>query len=316
MLTEQTIQIPNDELIYYVLNEKNKYITKDFIDSIFEKYRINHRVKNLPNFQRAMVHSSYIIRDLKEERLAKIIKEKNLQKIPHNQINNVILLQKKSYETLEFRGDSVIHDVLGNYLCDRYEDADEGFMTRLRSNIENGDSLANFSKILGFHEYMLIGRNLEQMGDRLMHSHILEDVFEAFIGALKMEASYEICEKLIVNLIEKEIDFSTLIHIETNYKGQILKFYHIKGFPDPEYISKGTIEKNNKKIFTMAVKGFVNSNNGEKIWTEIAEGVGFSKKIAEQAAAKNALIYYNYYKQNDDDVSYEEIFTDDNNVYV
>ena len=279
----------NEDLELYVLNDNNKLITKKFIESLLQKYDIKHKVKNLELFQTAMTHVSYLKRDLKNDRLVKLIKDKDLKPIEARNVNKAMPLKNISYERLEFLGDSVIHLVLADYLYDRFSEEQEGFMTRLRTKIESGKTLADFSKKMGFCEYIIIARNVEQIGGREKNIHILEDVFEAFIGTLYLEANFETCKKLMIKLIEENVDMSILIHTETNYKDTLLQCYHKWKWPDPEYGSSGFTEQNNKKYFHMYVKGF-NFNNNNNEWTVIGEGSGVSKKQGEQEAAKNALI--------------------------
>jgi dsRNA-specific ribonuclease len=312
--TQEPTEYTSEHILKYVLNEKNKLITVEVLENIFKKYNIKHKVKNLKNFQEALTHSSYVERDLLQDRLVKIIKEKNIEKIPDEYLlsNKLVPLQKVSYERLEFLGDSLIHLATGKYLFNRYSDQQEGFLTRLRTKIESGNTLSQFAIILGLHEYVLIGRNLEQMTTRDGHIHILEDSFEAFIGALYSDTnSYEVCDNLFVKLIEDNIDIPGLISTESNHKDTLLQYYHQKKYPDPEYGTKSIIEADktniaSKKIFNMYVKGFIKNNNdiGEE-WGIVGYGSATSKKAGEQEAAKQALIYYgvlNENESNDDEV--------------
>lgn len=298
----------NIDITLYVLNEKNKYITKKDIETILQKYNIQHKVKNLDCFQTAMTPSSYIINSPENPRLFKLVHEKNLQPIPNKSMG--IPLRVKSYQRLEFLGDSIIHKILAKYLYERYPDEDEGFMTRLRTKIESGEALAKFTRAMGLQEYILMPRNLEEIGGRENNYKILEDVFEAFIGALSLETDDNVCTKLVIGLLESEVDIPSLIHIETNYKDTLLQHYHKMRWPDPEYGSKGAIEKDNKKTFLMFVKGM----NKKKEWTIVGEGTGKSKRAGEQEAAHQALINYGVLKQVEDE--YDEIYNEGDNPYA
>lgn len=287
----------------YILNVKNKYITKKAIENILKKYNINHKIKDLNNFQLAMTPTSYIIDSPENVRLLKIINEKGLVPITNAEKNKAIPLQKNSYQRLEFLGDSVIHLILAKYLFTRYFFENEGFMTRLRTKIENDVVLSKFAKLLELQEYILIPHHLEVIGGRENNYKILEDVFEAFIGALFLEtdSSIEICTTLFIGLLEKEIDFSSLICNETNYKDTLLQYYHKMRWNDPEYGFAGVEEKDNKKIFKMYVKGnTIKSKNVE--WNVIGVGASNSKKKGEQEAAKQALIYLNALKKTEENI--------------
>ncbi len=210
------MEVSEEKLYLYVLNEKNIYITKEHIESILKKYGVSHKVKNLKMFQQAMVHSSYIERDLKNDRITKIIKEKNLTPIDNPKL--AIPLQPQSYERLEFLGDSIIHAVFADYLYSRYENENEGFMTRLRTKLENSETLSYLANKLDFHKYAIIARNIELSNGRDKNINIFEDCFEAFIGALFLESSFDLCQKFIIAMVQSEIDISYLLYNETNFK--------------------------------------------------------------------------------------------------
>jgi len=56
----------------FILNEKNKLITKDYIEKILKKYNVNIKIKNLDNFQTAMTHNSYLKRDSQYYKVEKL----------------------------------------------------------------------------------------------------------------------------------------------------------------------------------------------------------------------------------------------------
>ena len=206
-------------------------------------------------------------------------------------------LKTESYERIEFLGDSVIRLVMTEYLFKRYEDQQEGFLTRLRTKMENGETLAKISLKLGFGEYVIIGRYYETLNARTENHHILEDLMEGFVGALYLDGGYDICNKFIVNLIEKELDIAEYLHVENNFKDMLLQYYHKLKLNDPLYemIQQNLTEK---RVFKMCVK----DETGIK-----GIGIGTTKKKAEQQAAQNALITYGVIK---DDVSDDEIIYD------
>lgn len=306
-----TEQLENHQL--YILNEQNIYITKEYIESTLAKYDIKYQVKNLSLFQIAVTHISYLNRDLsfyKTNKTSKYVYSKELE--PINDPKKAIPLQEASYERLEFVGDSVLHLILADYLWTRYETQDEGFMTRLRTKIENGKTLAHLSKVLGLSKYLLISSLMEKGNNREKNEHILEDAFEAFIAALFLDSDkdYNICHKLVITLIEQEIDLADLLHMETNFKDILLQYFHQEKWHDPTYDVLDISGPEHKKQFTIYVKRRKTpSDDGEIVGT----GIATSKKKAEQYAAKEALIHFNIIK-NDDDIkteSYESFSEDD-----
>lgn len=285
----------NIDIDLYILNEKNKYIDEKFINDIFKKYKIKYKIKNLSTFQRALIHTSYLIIDNKLDKQTRkrfsYIKEKEIE--PIDDPKKALPLQTNSYERLEFLGDSVIRTVLSDYLFHRYKNQDEGFMTKLRTKIENGESLAKLTKILGLNEFVVISRLTEAKEGREKNISILEDVFESFIGALFIEAGFELCNKFIIKVVEDSIDIADLLYHDNNYKDMLLRHYHQQKWTDPKY---GTLTQSGpdaKREFTMYVKG----NDGQILGV----GSGPSKKKGEQEAARQALIKLKVLNDGDSD---------------
>lgn len=290
-------QINQHNVHLYILNEKNKLITKEFITNVINKYGISYKITDINYFQRAMIHKSYLYKDICTEKTIKNLKD--VEKI--NDPAMAIPLQDFSYERLEFLGDSVLHLIIAEYLFARYPNQDEGFMTKLRTKIENGETLATLSKKIEINEYVIIARNIEQMGGRYNNTTILEDIFESFLGALYLETNYDICKKFIINIIEKEIDICNMIYYETNYKDMLMQHCHTLKMKDPVYHHIDTIENNNTKKFVMVVK----KKENDEI---LGKGIGTSKKKAEKCAAKDALkkfgVINNNENNNDNDDYY------------
>ncbi len=276
----------------YILNEKNKFITKKFIEDTLKQYNIDHKVKNLNNFKLAFVHVSYLKEQPLTDKFIKLLKEIE----PIRDKSEAIPLQENSYEVLEFLGDAVIHAVIAEYLFRRYPDKDQGFLTKLRTKIEKGETLNKFSRKLGFDKYAIISRNIELSGGRNNNVNIMEDIFEAFMGALKLETNYETCQKFIINFIDSEIDFADLINNEDNYKELLMQYYHKNGYKTtPTYHLINTIDEKPRKLFEMIAK----NPDGK----EIGRGMSTSKVQAAQNAAKQALIKLNCITNKSNDIS-------------
>ena len=243
-------KLTNDDLLLYVLNENNKPITKDVIHNILKRYNVNYNIKNINLFQIALIHESYLKRDFKNDKSIRLYMtkdkiaestgqiqstlNKDIEPIPKNKIKKTMELQTESYERLEFLGDSVIRLILTDYLYERYKDQYEGFLTRLRTKLENGESLSEITKTIGLNEYVIIGRYYETQNARTENHHILEDLMESFMGALYKDSGLDVCREFFINLIEKEIDIAQLLYVETNYKDTLLQYHHRMNWTDPD----------------------------------------------------------------------------------
>lgn len=295
----------NDML--FILNETNTLITSEFINGIFTTYKLGVSVRNLDRYITAMTHTSYSLSSYEHDNKTGLHKIKEISTTKVNNPLSVIPLQKQSYERLEFLGDSVIHTIMTKYLFDRFIDQQEGFMTKLRTKLENSETLAQFTCKLGLNKYVLLSRYMEEKGCRYDSTPILEDIFEAFIGALFLDCDgktqgYCACQKLVISLVEQEIDFSILLSNDTNYKDALLRYAHEQKMPDPMYGTIQILDMDNK-IYEMYVK-IGDETKGV--------GRGNSKKKGEQNAAMMALITFGVITEDDDESEDEyELICDD-----
>lgn len=264
--------IHEDEIVN-PYNEYNKLITAKDIKKLFAKFNIDIEPININEYITALTHKSYIKKEYYD-----------LHQIHQYKLPNIIDLLDKSNEILEFFGDTVIKSIIAGYLYIRYPYCDEGFMTTLKANIEDRDSLAIFAKKLGLDEFMIISKQIEQKDGR-NSKKLLEDCFEAFMGALMLDVGYEICKNFLYILLETEVDYSDLLYKDKNYKGRLNVFYNEMSWPKIQYVPLGVETINNSKLFIMGVVGA----NGDVI----AQGKAKSKKEAEKIASMMALYKFN-----------------------
>jgi len=260
----------------------NKLITLNDVINMFKKFDMVVEPKDINFYINALTHKSYIKKeyyDIYMNQLSSTIK---------NNTNNAVELLEQSNERLEFLGDTVIKCIVSGYLFSRYQYEDEGFMTRLKTKIENRQSLAKFAKILGIDEFMIIAKQIEDNNGRNSEK-LLEDCYEAFMGALYLDLGFETCRKFMYIILETEIEYSEILYKDTNYKDQLLRFYHQNKWTHPQYVQMSADGLPNKRIFIMGVK--------DPHGNVIAQGRGSSKQKAEQIASMLALHHYNIIKE-------------------
>jgi ribonuclease-3 len=255
-------------------NIYNMLIVPEDITLMFKKFKIKIVPNDIMLYQEALTHTSYT----KNEYI-------NIDpSILINNVPNTLNLFDKSNERLEFLGDTVIKCIFSEYLFKRFDTENEGFLTKLKTKIEDKESLARYAKRLGIEQYLIISKHIEENNGR-NSSKLLEDAFEAFIGALYLDLGFEICKDFLTIILETEVDYAGILYQDTNYKNQLLIFYHKNKWSNPIYVeikSEGPI---NKRLFTMGVKNFNNEI--------ITEATDISKQKAEQKCALLALIKYN-----------------------
>ena len=275
-------------------DESNIYITKEIIQNILKSANIKKEITNLEIWQQAFVHKSYYEQNdfKKNEKYFGAIDSIDINKNKH-----LMPLQKDSNEVLEWLGDGIIQSIAAIYLYKRFKNQREGFLTKIRSKLVKTETLSKLALSLNFDKYLIISKHVEIICNGRKNARILEDCFEAFIGAMmndfgkdNEEEGFRICNEFIVNIIERNVDLTELIMNDDNYKDQLMRYYQ-KQFNGkfPIYEQKTiitTIGDNgiaNKK-FHMFVRDVENNT--------IGEGIARSKKEAEQKAAKAALMHF------------------------
>ena len=250
-------------------NFSNKLVTKQDVIDILHKVNMNDlQPKNISLYQEAFIHKSYNpLEDYKE----------------YTCPPNCLPLQSKSYETLEFLGDSLLGCMTAEYLYKRFEDEDEGFMTKIKTRIVNGEQLCFLATQLGMNPHLIISKHIEENCSGRENQHILEDVLEAFIGALYLDThDYQVIQTFVFNLIECHLDLPEIILNDTNYKDQILRYFqhNFKLYPTYRHIDR--VDTDTEFQCEILKEDQV-----------ICLGTGKTKKKAEQNASYNALVEFN-----------------------
>jgi ribonuclease-3 len=251
-------------------NFNNKEISLEFVQHIINKYDVHETPRNLEIYQNAFIHKSYRKND-------ELIAEVGIVEKPEGAFD----LFEKDYERLEFLGDSILGSVVSYYLYERYYNQNEGFLSIMKTKLVRKHALAFFSKELGFAEYIIMSRHMEDICNGRHSIDILEDVFEAFIGALYLDfedKGHEVCRDFLINLIEEKVDFAELIMTDTNFKGKLTKYYM------KMYQMKLTFKQIEKNGTIMKIG--IYDTEGKLL----EEGIGSNRKDAEQNACKELLI--------------------------
>ena len=111
---------------------------------------------------------------------------------------------------------------------------DEG-LTKIKIRLVN-ENKADFVKFLKLQDFLIISKHIEENCEGKENTNLLEDIFEAFIGALFLDTnSYKIVTDFLINIIERHIDFSDLIINDNNYKDQLLRYFQKNFNTQPKY---------------------------------------------------------------------------------
>lgn len=185
-----------------------------------------------------------------------------------------------SNERLEFLGDAVVDFIAAERLFHRFPDEDEGFLTRVRAHIVNGNALAQFAADLGLGDLLLISEDMERSGGRNSQT-ILANAFEAVVGAIYLDQGEPAARDFLDRAMFARIDLDDIAQRRDNFKSLLLEYAQARGWPQPHYKVIEMEGPAHQRTFTVDV-----SIDARVLGT----GTDRSKKLAEQHAAKEGLI--------------------------
>ena len=182
----------------------------------------------------------------------------------------------RDYEKLEFLGDAVLELAISDYLYRNFRNLNEGELTRMRSNIVDTEGFAEFAQKFGFPAEINLGHGEEKAGARSRKT-LLEDVFEAFNGALFLDQGMEAVEHFLSLTVYPLIDAGKF-DASRDYKTDLQEILQQDGPVKIEYEDLKEEQLPSNFTVQLVVNGKV-----------LSEGQGHNKKAAEQEAAKSAL---------------------------
>lgn len=180
--------------------------------------------------------------------------------------------KKCNNERLEFLGDAVIETVASEYVYQLYPNRNEGYLTQIRSLLVRRQTLNIIADKIGLRDYII-------SKEMVNSENFLGNAFEALIGAIYIDKGFE-CARVFLLRNFTVVKIGKLIKKQENYKSELLEYAQKKRVK-VEFNLKDEIKlENNVSQFNVnvAVDG-----------TNMGQGIGKSKRAAEQAAAKMAL---------------------------
>ncbi len=190
-------------------------------------------------------------------------------------------LTEGSYQRLEFLGDAVLNHALGELLFHRFPDADQGDLTRMRAHLAQANALSRQGALIGLDRFIELGPS-EEAARGWERFALIEDVFEAVIGALVVDGGWEVARRFVNEQFEDEVeqlDERTLAL--ANPKTTLQEGAQARGLPLPEYREVGVNGPDHERQWVFNVEW-----DGEVI----ARGEGRTKRDAQQRAARRALV--------------------------
>jgi ribonuclease-3 len=217
-----------------------------------------------------------------EHRLGVVFRDASLleQALTHSSyLNESADTSGSCNERLEFLGDAVLGMVVAERLYASNPDYQEGRLTSLRSMIVRRESLATTARKLGLGDCLRLGRGEEASGGRTKDKN-LADAFEAIIGALYLDQGLEVAASFLLRHLGLLSPGPEARDWTKNYKALLQEALQARNDSLPRYSTVMAVGPDHDKEFTVEVL-----LDGQPI----GRGSGRSKKMAEFAAARNAL---------------------------
>lgn len=186
----------------------------------------------------------------------------------------------RNNERLEFLGDAILNFVAGEALFERFPQAREGQLSRLRARLVKGETLAVLARGFELGDFLRLGSGELKSGGFRRES-ILADALEALIGAIYLDAGMQAARERVLAWLDGEMQALTLVDTNKDPKTRLQEFLQSRGGELPQYeVVDIQGEPHCRTFFVQCSTALLN---------EATQGQGASRRIAEQVAAAAAL---------------------------
>jgi len=179
-------------------------------------------------------------------------------------------------ERLEYLGDAILGAAIADFLYNRFPQEDEGFLTKMRSKLVNRSFLTQLTFDMGLNDF--IQSNTTNAAEK---SHIYGDALEALIGAIYLDKDFNTAKFFVTKkILSKYVNMYRIEKQDNNFKSQLIEWS----------------QKNKKSVRFDTLEEYPDKSKQPKFVTVVeidgkatGKGSGFSKKEAQQNAAKESL---------------------------
>jgi ribonuclease-3 len=185
----------------------------------------------------------------------------------------------ESNERLEFLGDAVLGLCVCSYLFQNHAELLEGEMTKIKSSVVSRRTCAIVARECGIAEMLLLSGDMAGAGG--MPESVAAAVFESIIGAIYIDGGYEQASQFILRHLMPFLEEALETSHHRNFKSLLQQHVQRLWSSTPDYVLLDEQGPDHSKCFEVAV--VLDGRHFASAW-------GRSKKTAEQAAARSALI--------------------------
>ena len=211
---------------------------------------------------------------------------KKLQKIINVKFKNINILKnaithkshdnENNYEKLEFLGDRILGLVISKKLIDLYKDEKEGVLDKKLASLVNKNKCLEVGKELNLDRFILAGNKKNKKNK--IENKIISDSVEALIAAIYYEKGFEFTENFILRIWKNYLNLSNITIVDAKTKLQEYSLKKFKSLPVYKFLSSTGLKHIPRFMIAVKLKN-----------TKFYEGIGNSKKKAEQNAAEILL---------------------------
>jgi ribonuclease-3 len=172
-------------------------------------------------------------------------------------------------------GDAILDAVIAEYLYQRFPSEDEGYLTKIKSKVVSRKTLGEIAETMELRNVIRYHK-----GRSINLATIEGNAFEAVMGAIYLDGGYEAVKKSIQHhIFRKYVDLNRILEEEIDFKSKLFIWSQKKRLK-LEFLVMS--EENVGGVWNYSIMVSIND-------TSYGRGTGTSKKMAEQAAAKETL---------------------------
>lgn len=185
-------------------------------------------------------------------------------------------------ERMEFLGDSILSYIISIELYQRFPDAQEGPLSRVRASLVKGETLAIVAREIDLGEYLSLGSGELKSGG-FRRSSILADAYEALIGAIYLDGGLEKAKDFVLKYFVHRLEECDPGKASKDPKTRLQEYLQARSLDLPAYKVTSIEGEAHKQFFKVECKIPTTEQS--------FMGEGSSRRKAEQMAAEKTLTW-------------------------
>ncbi|ARU91250.1 ribonuclease III [Spiroplasma clarkii] len=171
--------------------------------------------------------------------------------LTHNSYSNEKRLSK-NYQRLEFLGDAILQQKVSEFIYLRFPNSDEGILTKYRSSVVRGETLAKFSRLTGLGAYIRLGHG-EWESKGYEKDSILADVYESLTAAIYLDAGNESLDKWLSQTIFDEKNIDIFLDAMRDYKSELQELIQLEMRNELKYVTVSQEKQEKTKSYLQSI---------------------------------------------------------------